>query len=94
MAEALERLGVLVETTGSSTEQRLTLRNTAGGSFTLTDGTNTTVLCDKALERGVYVQGIRYPSVPRGSARLRFTPTADHSSADIARVVDLFSELR
>ena len=51
-------------------------------------------LCEKALERGVYVQGIRYPSVPRGSARLRFTPTADHTSGDIARVVELFAELR
>ncbi len=50
-------------------------------------------LCQKALERGVFVQGIRYPSVPEGTARLRFTPTCDHTPEDIASVVDLFAEL-
>jgi len=59
-------------------------------------GENDTVmrLCDAALERGVYAQGIRHPSVPHGSARIRFTPTCAHAAKDIARVIDLFAELR
>ncbi|MBW2281660.1 MAG: 8-amino-7-oxononanoate synthase [Deltaproteobacteria bacterium] len=51
-------------------------------------------LCERALERGVYAQGIRYPSVPEGTARLRFTPMCSHGADDIDRVVDLFRELR
>ena len=35
-------------------------------------------------ERGVFVQPIRPPSVPMGTARLRFTVTAAHSEADVA----------
>jgi 8-amino-7-oxononanoate synthase len=51
-------------------------------------------LCERALERGVYAQGIRHPSVPHGSARIRFTPTCAHSADEIERVVALFAELR
>lgn len=51
-------------------------------------------LTRRALDRGVYAQAIRYPSVPEGTARLRFTPTAGHTAEDIDRVVDLFDELR
>ena len=50
-------------------------------------------LCEAALERGVYAQGIRYPSVPRGQARLRFTPMCSHSESEIDAAVELFAEL-
>jgi 8-amino-7-oxononanoate synthase len=50
--------------------------------------------CESALERGVYAQGIRYPSVPRGSERIRFTPTAGHTTEDVERVVEVFASLR
>src|SRR5262249_46552145 len=35
-------------------------------------------ICERLLERGFYAQGIRHPSVPGGTARVRFTPMATH----------------
>jgi 7-keto-8-aminopelargonate synthetase-like enzyme len=51
-------------------------------------------LCERALERGVYAQGIRFPSVPEESARLRFTPMCSHTAVEIETVVEIFRELR
>ncbi len=58
----------------------------------LGDNERTMALCEQALEQGIYAQGIRYPSVPNGSARIRFTPMCSHSPGDIDRVIRVFSE--
>lgn len=42
-------------------------------------------LCERLLDGGVFAQGIRPPTVPPGSSRLRFTVMATHSAADLER---------
>jgi 8-amino-7-oxononanoate synthase len=40
------------------------------------------------LERGVYVQGVRPPTVPEGTARLRIAVSAGHSEEDVGRLLE------
>ena len=58
------------------------------------DPVKTRMLADYLMnEWGIYVQPINYPTVPKGTERLRFTPSPLHTDKDIAYLVDALSHL-
>ncbi|HJQ83282.1 MAG TPA: aminotransferase class I/II-fold pyridoxal phosphate-dependent enzyme, partial [Candidatus Binatia bacterium] len=51
----------------------------------------TLALAEALLARGVFVQAIRPPTVPAGTARLRVAPMATHTDAQLDRALDAFA---
>ena len=46
-------------------------------------------ISNKLFESGIYAPAIRYPTVARGSARIRITLSSDHSNTNIAELADI-----
>jgi 5-aminolevulinate synthase len=58
------------------------------------DAVKTKMLADYLMDKfGIYVQPINYPTVPKGTERLRFTPSPLHTDADVDHLVAALSEL-
>jgi glycine C-acetyltransferase len=47
----------------------------------------------KLLEKGVYVSAIVFPTVAKGTGRVRCMVTAGHSEEQLSKVVDIFEEV-
>jgi glycine C-acetyltransferase len=47
-------------------------------------------LVNSLYERGIHVQGLCYPVVPEGKARIRLEISARHSEQDLGRVINAF----
>lgn len=80
LQEGLERLGYRL---GATRSMILPVR---------IDDTDSTMRLTEALRRrGIFAQGIRPPTVPEGTARLRVTPMATHTPEQLSRALDAFA---
>jgi 8-amino-7-oxononanoate synthase len=72
LREALNEQGM---STGDSTTQVLPL--------VVGEADDAVRVCERALERGIFAQAIRPPTVPQGSSRLRLAVMAPHTRAEL-----------
>lgn len=56
------------------------------------DGAKSHELSDKLLTYGVFAQGIAFPTVPKGSARVRTIVTAEHTKEQLQEALDAFEK--
>lgn len=57
------------------------------------DAYETMRICGELLEKGIFIQGIRPPSVPVGTSRLRLTITARHTKEQMDRALVAIREV-
>ena len=58
------------------------------------DAQKTIEISDYLYNRGIYLYGIRPPTVPEGQSRLRLSVMATHTDDDIAQLLDAMAEVR
>jgi len=54
----------------------------------------TVAISHELYERGIYLYGIRPPTVPEGQSRLRLSVMATHTQEDIARLLDAMADIK
>ncbi len=58
------------------------------------DAKRTMAISDHLFDEGIYLSGIRPPTVPEGRSRLRLTLMANHSDEDITRLIQAMADVR
>ncbi len=58
------------------------------------DADRTVAISDHLFQEGIFLSGIRPPTVPEGESRLRLTLMADHSEEDINRLIQALADVR
>ena len=57
------------------------------------DPRETMALSAALFDAGIFAHGIRPPTVPVGTSRIRLVPIASHTDAQIGRVISAFAQL-
>lgn len=57
------------------------------------EGAKAMELSDRLFQNGVFAQGIAYPTVPEGKARVRTIVTAAHTKEDLQTALDVFEKV-
>lgn len=94
-SEEGDRLRALLSTNGEMFRdlilERLGYETRAGHivPVRIGDSRRTMEVSRQCLNNGVFTHGIRYPTVPEGTARLRFSLTSIHTQEDLHRAVSV-----
>ncbi|MDS4013955.1 MAG: 8-amino-7-oxononanoate synthase [Candidatus Accumulibacter sp.] len=91
--EHLWRLTAQLRDGLAGTRWRLLPSTTAIQPVIIGDNQTAVMLADALYERGLWVPAIRPPTVPAGTARLRISLSAAHSSEQVGLLVDSLREL-
>jgi len=82
MTQGLEKLGLAIKPSQSPILPLI-----------VGEATKCMELSERLLQRGVFAQGIRPPTVPPGTSRLRITLMATHTKEQIEKALKAFQEL-
>ncbi len=50
--------------------------------------------CQSLLDEGIFIPAVRYPTVPKGKARLRVTVSATHTGNDIQKLIQAMKNIK
>ena len=100
-AAALEALGISLSAEGDALRARLrghweAMGGRSGAIIPVVLGENDAALAASAVlaDAGFLVPAIRYPTVPRGTARLRVSLSAAHEPDEVARLGEALGEMK
>jgi len=65
----------------------------AAGADSKNDGSTVMAFCEALLDAGVFAQGIRPPTVPPGTSRLRLCAMATHTKSQLDRAIEAFDRV-
>ena len=67
---------------------------TSKSVFIIGDDKKTIAISTELYERGIYLYGIRPPTVPEGQSRLRLSVMATHTKEDIQYLLNTMAEVQ